>query len=188
MKFIPRFYRGGTKQWTAVLFSGLMRMLQNRSSVGSSLQHVVEQKTMRCYAISCELVREKRALALTQAIHEIAEEWQQPQKSLWLVRTALSAQDLRSALLPFLDFKDRLFICETGEDRVEFNALQSSGGRVLELGENRSRSPILSAIFSRNGTRNRHLKAATSRNLQSIEGRVSGSSRDETDYRRYYHG
>lgn len=123
---------------------------------------------MRSYAISCEFYRGKKGLAaLTDQIRRIASEWEQPHAGTWVVKTEMSAMEIRSALLPHVDFNDRLFICEAGEDRAEFNALPAHGVKVTHIEAARQRSRLLGGIFSRNGRASRHLKPATSRSLQS---------------------
>jgi hypothetical protein len=123
---------------------------------------------MRSYVIACEFYRGKKGqAALTDQIRCIAEQWEQPNAGTWLVRTELPASAIRSALLPHLDFKDRIFICEAGEDRAEFNALPACGVKVTNIEMARERSRLLAGIFSRNGRSSRHLRAATSRSLQS---------------------
>jgi hypothetical protein len=122
---------------------------------------------MRSYAITCEFYRPKRESMLTEHIRSLAGEWEHPHAGMWLVETRLSAQEIRSAQLPHLDFHDRLFVCEAGFDRAEFNALPAPGGKVTQIDVARHRSRLLSGIFSRDGRASRHLKAATARNLRS---------------------
>jgi hypothetical protein len=122
---------------------------------------------MRRYAISCEFYRAKRAATLGDCIRQLVNEWEQPIAGVWLVKTTLSAGGLRSALLPHLDFQDRLYICEVGEDQAEFNVLPANGGKHAQIENAPEKSRILANIFSRNGQGSRHLKAATSKNLQS---------------------
>jgi hypothetical protein len=120
---------------------------------------------MRRYAITCEFYRTKRAAAIGDCVRKIATEWEHPLSGMWLVKTALSAGEIRSALLALLDFQDRLYICEAGPDKAEFNALHSGGGKVLRIEDARARSRLLTAIFSRTGHGSRHLKAASARSL-----------------------
>lgn len=127
-----------------------------------------ESSSMRSYTITCECYRFKKAQsALTDQIRKLSSEWSHPHAGLWLVKTELSASEIRSTLLPHIDFQDRLFICEAGEDRAEFNALTVCGGKVTSLAEAREKSSLLAGIFSRNGRQSRHLRAATAKSLQS---------------------
>ena len=122
---------------------------------------------MRCYLITCDLYRTKRRNLLTDRIREISIEWEHPHSSLWVVKTNLTAGQIRSAILPHLDFNDRIYVCEAGQDRAEFNALSAGGGSMMRIEDARPRSRMLEGIFSRNGRGSRHLKAATSRSLRS---------------------
>ncbi len=123
---------------------------------------------MRSYVISCEFYRGKKGqAALTDQIRFIASEWEQPHAGTWIVRTEKAASEIRTALLPHLDFNDRIFICEAGEDRAEFNALPACGVKVTSIDVARDKSRLLARIFSRDGTNSRHLRAATSRSLRS---------------------
>lgn len=122
---------------------------------------------MRRYAITCDFYRPKRCKALGDIIKKLSDEWEHPLTGLWLVKTSLTAGEIRTALLPHLDFQDRIYICEVGADNAEFNALPASGGKVTHIEEAREKSRMLAGIFSRNGQGSRHLKAATSKNLRS---------------------
>lgn len=152
-----------------MLFFGVIKQLQSGSSVRSPVQtSVQDEPVMRCHILTCELYRPKRAHIVSEAIRRIAVEWQHPHGGVWIVKTPMTAGELRSALLPHLDFQDRLFICEAGEDRAEFNALPAGGGKVMQIEAASSEgSRMLAGIFSRDGARSRHLKAATARSLQS---------------------
>jgi hypothetical protein len=126
---------------------------------------------MRSYAIACEFHRvRQRQHSFGEAVRQLSVECSQPSAGLWLVKTALSAAAIRKALLPHLDFNDRLFVCEAGEDRAEFNGPPpncNGEGKVLCLDHAREPSKLLAAIFSRDGGGSRHLKAATVKSLQS---------------------
>ncbi len=122
---------------------------------------------MRCHIITCDLYRQKRAGQLTDVIRRLSSEWEHPHGGVWVVKTELTAGELRSAILPHLDFQDRIFICEAGQDRAEFNALPNGGGKVTQIDAVRDTSRLLAGIFSRDGKNSRHLKAATSKSLQS---------------------
>lgn len=122
---------------------------------------------MRRYAITCEFYRAKRAAAVGDCIRRIASQWEHPLASVWIVKTSLSAGDIRSALLTHLDFQDRLYICEAGADTAEFNAVPSSGGKVMRIDDARVKNRILTGIFSRNGQGSRHLRDATAKSLKS---------------------
>jgi hypothetical protein len=86
----------------------------------------------------------------------------------WLVKRPLGAHEIRAALLPNLDFQDRLFICELGSDAAEFNALPTVGRQSGQLELTRNKSRMLTAIFARNGQSSRLLKAASVGSLQSV--------------------
>lgn len=123
---------------------------------------------MRSYAVTCELCNPKKgAHALVEQFRKIACEWSRPHAGLWLIRTELNATEIRSAILPHLHFNDRLFICEIGEDRAEFNAVNAAGGNVVCIEQARAKSHLLARIFSRDGSVSRHLRAATSKSLRS---------------------
>jgi hypothetical protein len=141
---------------------------------------------MRRYIITCELYKAKRAAPVADSIRRLAAEWHHPLNAVWIVKTPLSASEIRSALQPHLDFQDRLYICEAGSEAAEFNALAASGGKITQIGEARSRNRMLASIFGRDGNSSRHLKAATARNLKSTEGQAFGSFPDGTDSRQYY--
>lgn len=122
---------------------------------------------MRRYAITCEFYRAKRAAVIDSCIRAMSKDWERPLAGLWLINTPLSAGDIRSALMSNLDFQDRLYVCEIGADAAAFNALPSSGGKVMNIDDARSKNRILTGIFSRDGRESRHLKAATSKSLRS---------------------
>jgi hypothetical protein len=122
---------------------------------------------MRRYIITCELYKAKRAALVADTVRRLAAEWHRPLNTVWIVKTPMSASDIRSALVPHLDFQDRLYICEAGGQAAEFNALAASGGKITQIGEARSKNRMLASIFSREGNSSRHLKAATARNLKS---------------------
>jgi hypothetical protein len=123
---------------------------------------------MRSYAITCEFCNPKKSGALlSEQVRRLSREWSHPHASMWLVKTELSAAEIRTALLPHLHFNDRLFILEAGEDHSEFNSRSAAGGNVVCIDAARKRSHLLARIFSRDGTCSRHLKAATSKSLQS---------------------
>jgi hypothetical protein len=113
------------------------------------------------YVIACEFSRARQAPAVGDCIRRIASEWQHPLANMWIVETSLSARDIRSALLPYLSFQDRVHISEAGESAAEFNTLPDCGGKVTQIEDARSKSRMLASIFSRNGQASRHLKAAT---------------------------
>jgi hypothetical protein len=119
------------------------------------------------YVIACEFLRAKRAPAVADCIRKIASEWQHPLSNIWIVETSLSAGEIRSALLPHLDFQDRLLITETGAGAAEFNTLPDCGGKVIQIQAARGQNRMLASIFSRNGRGSRHLKAATAKSLRS---------------------
>jgi hypothetical protein len=159
----------GGNIWTPIVFFGVIQWLPFRSSVWSQVQTSVQNgPVMRRYAISCEFYRAKQAVLVADCIRRLVQEWEHPIKGVWLVTTTLSAGELRSALLPHLDFQDRLYICETGEDKAEFNVMSASGGKVPGIAATRERSRIVAGIFSRNGRGSRHLRAATPKNLRSV--------------------
>ncbi len=122
---------------------------------------------MHRYVIACEFYRAKRANTVADTIRKLANEWQHPLANLWIVDTVLSAGDIRSLLLSSLDFRDRVYITETGRDVAEFNTQPMSGGKVTHIEQARTKSRMLANIFGRNGKTSRHLMAATSKNLQS---------------------
>jgi hypothetical protein len=167
MKLVP-WLNAGEKRWTPVVLFGVIERLPFRSSVRSQVQTSVQNEpVMRRYAISCEFYRAKQAAALADCIRKLAHQWEHPIAGVWLVTTTLSAGELRSALLPHLGFQDRLYICEAGEDKAEFNVLPTGGGKAAEIENTREKSRIVAGIFSRNGRSSRHLKAATPKNLRS---------------------
>jgi hypothetical protein len=86
---------------------------------------------------------------------------------MWVVETSLSVSDIRAALLPHLDFQDRVYITEAGANKAEFNTRPDSGGKVTQIVDARSQSRMLASIFSRNGQGSRHLRAATAKSLKS---------------------
>jgi hypothetical protein len=122
---------------------------------------------MRRYIISCELYRAKRAGPVADCIRRFASEWQHPLNNVWIVKTPLSASDIRSALLPHLDFQDRLYVCEAVGEASEFNALAASGGKVTQIGEARVKNRMLASIFNRDGNSSRLLKAAAPQDLKA---------------------
>jgi hypothetical protein len=141
-----------------------MKRLPFRSSVRSQVQIPAwkDLKVQR-YVIACELSRVRPAPAVEDCIRKIASEWQHPLANMWIVETSLSADEIRSALLPHLGFQDRVYITEAGVSTAEFNVLPDRGGKVTQIADARSRgqSRMLASIFSRNGQGSRHLKAAT---------------------------
>jgi hypothetical protein len=122
---------------------------------------------MRRYVITCEFCRAKRAAAIGDCIRKISDEWEHPLIGVWLVTTTLSARDIRSSLLAHLDFQDRIFICEAGSETAEFNALPTIGGKVTQIEHARTKSSLLTGIFSRSGQSSRHLRGATPKSLRS---------------------
>jgi hypothetical protein len=168
MRVIPSLIEGEIKRWTPSHFFGVMKRLPFRSSVRSQVQIPVRKdlKVQR-YVIACEFFRARRAPAVGDCIRKIATEWQHPLANMWIVETSLSAGEIRSALLPHLDFQDRVYITETGASSAEFNTLTDGGGKVTQIEDARSQSRMLASIFSRNGKSSRHLKAATAKSLKS---------------------
>lgn len=168
MRVIPRLAIGGTNEWTPSLFLGVMSWLPFRSSVRGEVQtQVREEPVMRRYAITCELDRPKRAAIVGESIRRCAVRWEHPLTSVWIIETAISAAEIQRALMPDLEFHDRLLVCEVGADAAEFNSLASTGGAVAQIDPVRAKNRMLTGIFSRNGQGSRHLKAATAGNLQS---------------------
>jgi hypothetical protein len=168
MRVIPSFAPAEIKEWTPVHFFGVMNLLPFRSSVRSQVQIPARKdpKVQR-YLIACEFFRARRAPAIADCIRKIASEWQHPLAHIWIVETSLSAGDIRSALLPHLDFQDRIYISKTGDSTAEFNTLPDRGGKVTQIEDARRQSRMLASIFSRNGLGSRHLKAATVKSLKS---------------------
>ena len=125
-------------------------VLSNAGPGGESNQYTQQSLAMRCYLITCELHKTKRRNALTDHIRRFSSEWKHPHDGLWLVKTSLTAREIRSAILPHVDFNDRIFICEAGHDHAEFNGLSSGGGRVtqLDLESVPRKSRILEGIFN----------------------------------------
>ncbi len=122
---------------------------------------------MRRYIITCEFYRNKRADEFADGVRRLASEWQHPLAGVWIVTTALSAGEIRESLLRYLGFQDRLYICEAGIEAAGFNAMDSSGGKVTQIGVARFKNRMLASIFGRDGNSSRHLKAATAKSLKS---------------------
>ncbi len=122
---------------------------------------------MRRYAITFESYRPNQEAAIRDCIRKLANEWEHPLANLWIVRTALSAGEIRTALLPHASYQDRVYICEIGNERADFNAVSASGRKITQIADAHQRNRMLHGIFSRNGQSSRHLKAATSENLKS---------------------
>jgi hypothetical protein len=122
---------------------------------------------MRRYLVCCEFHREKRAAKAADTLRRLATEWEHPMTGVWFIRTEATADEIRAVLMQDLTFRDRLLVCETGEEAVAFNTSDAFGEKVSQIADARSKSQILKAIFSRNGQTSRHLKAATARNLKS---------------------
>jgi hypothetical protein len=168
MRVIPNFAAAEIKVWTPAHFFGVMKQLPFRSGVRSQVQIPARKDpNVQSYVIACEFFRAKRAPAIEDCIRKIASQWQHPLTNFWIVETSLSASDIRSALLPHLDFQDRIYIRETGDGTAEFNTFPDRGGKVTQIEDARSRSRMLASIFSRNGQGSRHLKAATAKSLKS---------------------
>jgi len=119
------------------------------------------------YVIAGEFYHASGAAQAADAVRRLASHWEHPLTGLWIVETAFSAGDIRAALLAHLDSRDRIYIREAGGDMAEFNTMPASGEKITQIGEARTKSRMLAAIFSRNGKRSRHLMAATSENLKS---------------------
>ncbi|KAI95076.1 hypothetical protein T281_07505 [Rhodomicrobium udaipurense JA643] len=122
---------------------------------------------MRRYLICCEFHRERRAIKAADCIRRLATDWEHPMTGVWLIRTDATATEIRAALMQELTFRDRVLVCEAGEEVAAFNTCEAGGEKVSQIADARSKSQILTAIFSRNGKASRHLKAATARNLKS---------------------
>ncbi|MBT3070869.1 hypothetical protein KKP04_08315 [Rhodomicrobium sp. Az07] len=122
---------------------------------------------MRRYLICCEFQREKRAAKAADCIRRLATEWEHPMTGVWLIRTEVTATEIRAALMQELTFRDRVLVCEAGEEAAAFNTCDAGGEKVSQIADARAKSHILTAIFSRNGQASRHLKAAIARNLKS---------------------
>ena len=154
--------------WTLVLFFGVINRLPIRSSVRSQVQTPgTKDFNVHRYVIACEFYRSNGANAATDTIRRLSSQWEHPLSGLWIIETTFSAGDIRAALLAHLDSRDRIYIREAGGDTAEFNTMTVGGGKVTQIGEARSKSRMLAAIFSRDGKRSRHLMAATSENLKS---------------------
>jgi hypothetical protein len=122
---------------------------------------------MRRYIITCEFYKTKRTNEFSDCVRRLASEWQHPLASVWIVKTSMNAGEIREALLVHLGFQDRLYICEAGSDAADFNTVQSSGGKITQIGEVRFKNRMLASIFGRDGSSSRHLKAATAKSLKS---------------------
>jgi hypothetical protein len=121
---------------------------------------------MRRYAITFESYRPNQEAAIRDCIRKLANEWEHPLANLWIIRTALSAGEIRTALLPHAGYRDRVYICETEGEHADFNAVSASGTKVTRIQDVRPRNRMLRGIFSRNGHGSLLLKAAISENLQ----------------------
>jgi len=170
MRVIASFAMVEIKGWTPAHIFGVMERLPFRSSVRSQAQIPARKDSkVQRYVIACEFGRARRAPAVADCIRKLASEWQRPLSNMWIVETSLSASDIRSALLPHLDFQDRVYITEAGASTAEFNTLPDGGEKVTQIEDARSRSKslMLASIFSRNGQVSRHLRAATAKSLKS---------------------
>ncbi len=120
---------------------------------------------MRRYIITCDFhPTHHNYVAIAREIKLLDPACEQPHRGAWLVSTPLSAQAIRSVLLSHVDFRDRFFVCEAGEDHARFNALQRTGARNVINFEPRKRSSMLSSVLQDNKRGSRMLKAATAGN------------------------
>jgi hypothetical protein len=131
------------------------RLFRSGNSGTAAKPHAHHYAPMRRYIVSCEFHKAKAA-AVTACIHRLATAWERPLVNLWLVETSLSAAEIRSALLPALGLRDKLYVCETRGDGA---ALNTPAPKVA-----RRSARLLEGIFSRQGRESRHLRAAIARN------------------------
>lgn len=123
---------------------------------------------MRRYIITCDFhPAHANYSALAREIKLLDASCEQPHRSAWILSTHLSAHDIRTSLLPHVDFGDRFFVCEIGEDVARFNALQRTGARNVINFEPRKRSAMLSSVLHDSKPGSRMLKAATAGNFRS---------------------
>ncbi len=120
---------------------------------------------MRRYIITCDFHPTHHNYgAIAREIKLLDPACEQPHRGAWLVSTPLTAQAIRAALLPHIDFSDRFFVCEAGDDTARFNALQRAGSRNVINFEPRKRSSMLSSVLHDAKRGSRMLKAATGGN------------------------
>jgi len=124
--------------------------------------------SMRRYIVTCDFhPAHENYSAMAREIKLLDAHCEQPHRGAWLLFTNISAHDIRASLLPHVDFCDRFFVCETGEDTARFNALQRSGARNVINFEPRKRSAMLSSVLHDSKPGSRMLKAATAGNFRS---------------------
>lgn len=69
---------------------------------------------MKTYVITYDLIREIDSSGyktLAEAIKQIGD-WCRPTESTWVVRSALTADQIYKAIRPKMDSNDQVFICE----------------------------------------------------------------------------
>lgn len=128
--------------------------------VGAKLK--IKVIIMRRYIITCDLNPCHAGYSqVAQAITLLDAHNEQPHRGVWLIRSELTAQKIRETILPYVDFGDRFFVCETGEDAAKFNALQRAQNRNVIQFETRRRSAMLSSVLHDERQGSRMLKSAT---------------------------
>jgi hypothetical protein len=100
---------------------------------------------MRRYVIACEFFRADSAMETADRIFRLANDYQHPVAGIWLIGSALSASEIRSALLPHLSLRDRIVISEAGSS----SQLLSRREDGKPAGEERARSSLLTSVLSR---------------------------------------
>lgn len=122
---------------------------------------------MRRYIITCDFHPNHQSYrAIAHEISVLDAGFMQPHHGAWIVSTRASAKEIRDALLPHVDFSERFFVCETGEDSARFNALDRTGARNVINFQPRKRSAMLSSVLHDSKPGSRMLKAATGGNFR----------------------
>lgn len=120
---------------------------------------------MRRYLVTCDIHRSHRQYPrVAQQIRAMGNVYEHPHDGVWVVETAFSAADLRAALLPLVNFSDRLFVCEAGNDMAGFNAPMRRAEFNVVPFESRKRSALLDSVLAKGPRQSRMLRAATGGN------------------------
>lgn len=89
----------------------------------------------------------------------------QPHSGVWIIRSPMSASDLRHSLLPFLGADDKLFVCEAGLDMAGFGAVEAPATRNVVQFTRRNKSSMLTSV----------LAAERDRKPRMLTGAIGGS-------------
>jgi hypothetical protein len=124
---------------------------------------------MRQYILSYDLYRPSHNYSdLTKAIKRLGEDWDHPLANLWIVATALNAEQIRGKLINHLVAGDKLYVREVGGD---FAGMDIAPGAPFEMNATSStpRAPVklLDNVLAKEDTSPRETRLLTAATVES---------------------